>query len=287
MTSGGPCREPPERREISAPSSVCRVARTSMTATPSGRTSIQSAPTGSTRPRSRGPWKSPPSIGTMRRWPWGSTPTSIAGPTLPVRVNRNSDRGGTAGPAVPGSVVTKALFPSVKVVNLVRAEKRTDEAGDKRAARDIGLERWLGGAHAVHAAGNRVDVGQRHDGHAIAVADDQVARCHADLDENDRQPDRPWARTGRRARGDSASEHREPGSDDAGGVPGQAIGDDGSDLAVAGHSREQVTDHGRSGESVACCHQHVARPGHGEGGQDGEVVIGTGMTGKGWASERR
>src|ERR1035438_2392866 len=128
-----------------------------MTATPSGRTSIQSAPTGSTRPRSRGPWKSPPPGTAPLLWPWGSTPTSIAGPTLPVRVNRNSDQGGTAGPAVPGSVVTKALFPSVKVVNLVRAEKRTDEAGDKQAARDIGLERWLGGAHAVHAAGHRVE----------------------------------------------------------------------------------------------------------------------------------
>src|SRR5437870_9667763 len=77
MISGGPWRRPNDFIEMSAPSSVWRVARKSSSSTPSDRRSSQSALLpGSTVPRRRGPSNVPPSSGATRRVPYGTAPTS-------------------------------------------------------------------------------------------------------------------------------------------------------------------------------------------------------------------
>src|SRR5438128_2987155 len=70
-----------------APSSVRRVARRSSSRTPSALSRSQSAlPPGNTDPRSRGPSKSPPVMGTVRRVPWGTAPMLCGVATVTRRV---------------------------------------------------------------------------------------------------------------------------------------------------------------------------------------------------------
>src|SRR5258707_12398043 len=72
---------------MSPPSSVRNVARRSSSRTPSARRRSQSAlPPGNTYPRSRGPSKSPPVMGTVRRVPWGTAPMLCGVATVTRRV---------------------------------------------------------------------------------------------------------------------------------------------------------------------------------------------------------
>ncbi len=69
------------------PSSVRSVARRSSSRTPSARRRSQSAlPPGNTDPRSRGPSKSPPVMGTVRRVPWGTAPMLCGVATVTRRI---------------------------------------------------------------------------------------------------------------------------------------------------------------------------------------------------------
>src|SRR3954471_5766199 len=60
---------------MSAPSSVSRVKRRSISSTPSERRSCQSALPGKMVPRRRGPSNLPPLSAAIRRVPWGTAPT--------------------------------------------------------------------------------------------------------------------------------------------------------------------------------------------------------------------
>src|SRR5580692_1454843 len=73
---------------IAAPSSVSSTSRTSSVVTPSARTTIQSAPPGSTLPRSFGPANVPPATRPMRRLPTGVAPIGCMPATSSVTVHR-------------------------------------------------------------------------------------------------------------------------------------------------------------------------------------------------------
>src|SRR5713226_10687844 len=73
---------------IVAPSSVCRIARASITIEPSLRINIQSADPGTTAPRNRGPANSPPEAALNTRRPRGPSPPSNRAPSAARIVNK-------------------------------------------------------------------------------------------------------------------------------------------------------------------------------------------------------
>src|ERR1019366_2481744 len=77
-----------------APSSVSSVIRRSSSRTPSGRLTTQSAPPGSTLPRSLSPSNAPPVMGNVRRVPRGPAPMFCVGAVLSRRVIRGRERMG-------------------------------------------------------------------------------------------------------------------------------------------------------------------------------------------------
>src|SRR5207245_1418322 len=66
--------------------------RRSSSTTPSGRLTVQSAPPGTTLPRSRSPSNEPPVIGNVTRVPWGPASTLCVGAVFRRSVIRGRDR---------------------------------------------------------------------------------------------------------------------------------------------------------------------------------------------------
>src|SRR5450432_1039777 len=75
-----------------APSSASSVIRRSSSRTPSARLTTQSAPPGSTLPRSLSPSNEPPVMGNVRRVPRGPAPMFCVGAVLSRRVIRGRER---------------------------------------------------------------------------------------------------------------------------------------------------------------------------------------------------
>jgi hypothetical protein len=149
----------------------------------------------------------------------------------------------------------------------------------------LGLEDGFGRANCVKPSRDLFNPRSWDDNHTVAIAHDQVARRDADVTNNHRQADRARTGASRRPGSHTSNKYRKSGSDDAGSVSCESIGDYGRYRTVPSVSCEQVTEHCRTGESVGRGHDHIARSSYGECGEYGEIIICAGVTRESWASK--
>src|SRR6185312_14671671 len=153
---------------INPPDSVSNVYRASSSAAPSGRTICQSAPPGTTRPRSPGPSNAPPVIGTIRRSPAGARPISCTGPTVTCASITNCSWG--ASDMEESGANRRAQQPG----KFILPKRRTDDKLLPRAVRErdrlpsIGHRHSNPDAHGTFRVAYRADDPGNHRANLLA-----------------------------------------------------------------------------------------------------------------------